>query len=215
MIILSHYRLSKAEVSASLKKFDTKAPFYSVTQETKFINSLMRNVFKYTKEEYTQAAFDKIWGAIEANGLLFIIQPDFGGDGVSMDSNYKADYVKALKRFFSPVFITPFDGVSNSAKLKVMMEYISQAIEQAGYDPEEAISENKVLIKKIALASMQILKDVQALNTWQMFIKFLRSEGVSGSLKGIDNDAFYAELMRNIRIYLWNDMPENAYTYSR
>ena len=41
-----------------MKKFENKAPFYSVQQETKFVNDVMRKVFKYPKEQYTQEAFD-------------------------------------------------------------------------------------------------------------------------------------------------------------
>ena len=40
-----------------MKKFENKAPFYSVQQETKFVNDVMRKVFKYPPEEYTKDNF--------------------------------------------------------------------------------------------------------------------------------------------------------------
>lgn len=209
MQIQTKYRLSKFSILSDFKKFSTKAPFYSVQQETKFINAVMKNVFKYSKEEYTQEAFDRIWKAIETNGLLFITLPEFSRNDIEVS------YTKVLKYFFSSAFLAPFDGKANSAKLQLMLEYIILAIEQAGYNSEKVILENKAAIKKIALACMHILEDIQVLNSWQVFAKFLRAKGANASISSIDNDAFFSELVRNLRIYLWKDMPENAYTYTK
>ena len=72
-----------------MKKFENKAPFYSVQQKEKFVNELMRKVFQYPREEYNRENFMKIWNALDMFGLAFIAHPTFGGNFRDMKTEYK------------------------------------------------------------------------------------------------------------------------------
>ena len=201
-----------------MKKFENKAPFYSVQQETKFVNDLMRKVFKYPKEQYTQEAFDKIWTAIEFFGLPFIAHPSFGGNFKDMKPEYKKDYVTVLKKYFGLEWLAPFDNMVSPGKLIRIEKYIEDAIEAAGLDKDDIAKRNKQEIKSVAIACSQVLRDIEVLNDWRAFERFLRNGHAVLTWKGVSTDdmeAVISEILRAVRVYLWKDQPDNAYTYYR
>lgn len=201
-----------------MKEFENKAPFYSVQQETKFVNDVMRKVFKYPKEQYTQEAFDKIWKAIEFFGLTFIAHPSFGGNFKDMKPEYKKDYVTVLKRYFGLEWLAPFDNMVSPGKLITIEKYIEDAIEAAGLDKDDIAKRNKQEIKSVAIACSQVLRDIEVLNDWRAFERFLRNGRAVLTWKGVSKDdmeAVVSEILRAVRVYLWKDQPDNAYTYYR
>lgn len=201
-----------------MKKFENKAPFYSVQQETKFVNDVMRKVFKYPKEQYTQETFDKIWKAIEFFGIAFIAHPSFGGNFKDMKPEYKKDYVTVLKKYFGLEWLAPFDNMVSPGKLIRIEKYIEDAIEAAGLDKDDIAKRNKQEIKSVAIACSQVLRDIEVLNDWRAFERFLRNGRAVLTWKGVSKDdmeAVISEILRAVRVYLWKDQPDNAYTYYR
>lgn len=202
-----------------MKKFDSKAPFYSDQQKEKFVDELMRKVFKYSREEHTRENFLKIWNALDMFGLGFIAHTAFGGTFKDMKPEYKADYVAVLKRYFNPEWLAPFDGLPSAAKINKIKAQVLQAIEQAGYDSVDIGKRNPQEIRSVAIAAMEVLRDVEVLNSFDAFKRFLRLNGAVMKFKGVtyddDNDAIVAEVLRNVRINLWKGKPDNEYTYYR
>ena len=201
-----------------MKKFDTKAPFYSNQQKEKFVNELMRKVFKYPPEEYTKENFMKIWQALDMFGLPFIAHTSFGGNFKDMKPEYKADYVKVLKRYFGLEWLAPFDGMVSAAKIMTIESHIEEAIEAAGLDKDDIAKRNKQEIKSVAVACSQVLRDIEVLNDWRAFNHFLKLNRASLTWKGVSKDdmeAVVSEILRAVRIYLWKGQPDNEYTYYR
>lgn len=201
-----------------MKKFTSGAPFYSTAQYEKFINDVMRSVFKYTGDQYNKNNFNQIKQAVDFAGLAFIAFPDFGGNYRDMDEKYRSDYLKVLKKYFEPVWLAPFDKNFSRARVKKIEEFIVQAIEQAGLDSESVAKDNKTGIIMVATALLQILRNIQALNSEGEFVRFLSSLGGRVTWRGVkpeDIDALYSEILRNVRINLWKGHPDNEYTYYR
>lgn len=199
-----------------MKKFESKAPFYSNSQKEKFVNELMRKVFKYPPEEYTKDNFMKIWNALDMFGLPFMAHPAFGGNFKDVKPEYKKDYVTLLKRFFGLEWLAPFDNMVSAAKTITIENYIEQAIEQAGYDALDIAKRNRQEIKSVAVALTQVLRDVEVLNDWRALAHFIKLNRGILNWKGVDDmDAIVSEILRNVRINLWKGKPDNEYTYYR
>ena len=201
-----------------MKQFENKAPFYSVQQKEKFVNELMRKVFKYPREEYNRENFMKIWNALDMFGLAFIAHPAFGGNFRDMKPEYKKDYVTVLKRYFGLEWLAPFDNMVSPGKLMKIEKYIADAIEAAGLDKNDIVKRNKQEIKSVASACSQVLRDIEVLNDWRAFERFLRNGHAVLTWKGVSKDdmeAVVSEILRAVRVYLWKDQPDNAYTYYR
>ena len=201
-----------------MKQFENKAPFYSVQQKEKFVNELLRKVFKYPREEYNRENFMKIWNALDMFGLAFIAHPAFGGNFRDMKPEYKKDYVTVLKRYFGLEWLAPFDNMVSPGKLMKIEKYIADAIEAAGLDKNDIVKRNKQEIKSVAIACSQVLRDIEVLNDWRAFERFLRNGHAVLTWKGVSKDdmeAVVSEILRAVRVYLWKDQPDNAYTYYR
>ena len=218
MRILSQYRLVKSEMVTAMKKFDTKAPFYSTQQKEKFVTEMMRKVFKYPREEYTKENFMRIWKALDTSGLSFITSPKFGGNRKDMNPDYKKDYIAVLKRYFGVEWLAPFDGSGFTKKIAILESYVEQAIEMAGLDPDYIVNNNGQKIYSVAVALSQVLRDIQVLNSFQEFDRFLIRNHGTLSWNGVTDDdmeAISSEILRCARVYLWKGQPDNEYTYYR
>ena len=140
------------------------------------------------------------------------------GNFKDMKPEYKKDYVTVLKKYFGLEWLAPFDNMVSPGKLITIEKYIEDAIEAAGLDKDDIAKRNKQEIKSVAIACSQVLRDIEVLNDWRAFERFLRNGRAVLTWKGVSKDdmeAVVSEILRAVRVYLWKDQPDNAYTYYR